>query len=210
MFYPGDIMNPGLILAWLPVAGILIGLLRVRYRRVPWIVAGVVVAAYALYLAAFGAVHPSTLWLDLAKFASDSHELTITPLTSRNGAGTAAEGIVVQAPTAAGSLAGLPRQVSMDLDAPDGFALVGVRVCYQLTNPRSTISRIRVSRPGERGKEPQLLIDDSADRTAPGPVCIDTRPMRSTEHGPITVSLRFSLQDPSDRIALRGVALLLE
>ncbi len=55
MFYPGDIMNPGLILAWLPVAGILIGLLRVRYRRVPWIVAGVVVAAYALYLAAFGA-----------------------------------------------------------------------------------------------------------------------------------------------------------
>ncbi len=162
------------------------------------------------YLAAFGAVHPSTLWLDLAKFASDSHELTITPLTSRNGAGTAAEGIVVQAPTAAGSLAGLPRQVSMDLDAPDGFALVGVRVCYQLTNPRSTISRIRVSRPGERGKEPQILIDDTADRTAPGPVCVDTRPIRTTEHGPITVTLRFSLQDPLDRIALRGVGLLVE
>jgi len=47
-------MNPGLLFSWLPIFGIIIGLLRVRFRRLPWIVAGIVVAAYLLYLAAYG------------------------------------------------------------------------------------------------------------------------------------------------------------
>ena len=48
-------MNPGLLFSWLPLLGIVIGALRVRFRRLPWIVAGVAVAAYLLYLAAYGA-----------------------------------------------------------------------------------------------------------------------------------------------------------
>ncbi len=47
-------MNPGLLFSWLPVIGIVIGLLRVRFRRLPWIVAGLVFVAYLLYLAASG------------------------------------------------------------------------------------------------------------------------------------------------------------
>ena len=48
-------MNPGLLFSWLPVLGIIVGMLRVRFRRLPWIAAAVVVIAYLLYLAAFGA-----------------------------------------------------------------------------------------------------------------------------------------------------------
>ena len=48
-------MNPGLLFSWLPVLGIIVGALRVRFRRLPWIVAGLAAAAYLLYIAAFGA-----------------------------------------------------------------------------------------------------------------------------------------------------------
>jgi hypothetical protein len=47
-------MNPGLLFSWLPILGIIIGLLRVRFRRLPWIAAGLVVLAYLLYFAAYG------------------------------------------------------------------------------------------------------------------------------------------------------------
>jgi hypothetical protein len=47
-------MNPGLLFSWLPIAGIIIGLMRVRFRRLPWIAAGLVVLAYLLYFAAYG------------------------------------------------------------------------------------------------------------------------------------------------------------
>ena len=48
-------MNIGLIFSWLPIIGIIIGLLRVRFRRLPWIAAGLLVLAYLLYFAAYGA-----------------------------------------------------------------------------------------------------------------------------------------------------------
>ncbi len=54
-------MNPGLLFSWLPVIGIVIGLLRVRFRRLPWIVAGTVAAAYLLYLAASG-IYAARCW----------------------------------------------------------------------------------------------------------------------------------------------------
>ena len=47
-------MNPGLLFSWLPIFGIIVGALRVRYRRLPWIVSGLLVAAYLLYLASYG------------------------------------------------------------------------------------------------------------------------------------------------------------
>jgi hypothetical protein len=47
-------MNPGLLFSWLPLAGIIIGLMRVRFRRLPWIAAGLFVVAYLLYFAAYG------------------------------------------------------------------------------------------------------------------------------------------------------------
>ena len=54
-------MNPALIFVWLPVMAIAIGLTRVRFPRLPWIAAGVLLAIYLLYLAAFG-VYASRCW----------------------------------------------------------------------------------------------------------------------------------------------------
>ena len=48
-------MNPGLIFGWLPIIGIVAGLMRLRFPRAPLIATGVLVAAYLIYLAALGA-----------------------------------------------------------------------------------------------------------------------------------------------------------
>ena len=54
-------MNPGFIVSWLPVIGIAIGVLRIRFPRAPWIAAGIIVGAYLLYLAASG-VYAAQCW----------------------------------------------------------------------------------------------------------------------------------------------------
>ncbi len=54
-------MNPGLIFSSLPLIGIVIGLLRVRFRRLPCVAAGVVIVAYLLYLASFG-IYAAQCW----------------------------------------------------------------------------------------------------------------------------------------------------
>ena len=54
-------MNPGLLFSGLPVLGVIVGALRVRYPRLPWIVAGVLLVVYLLYLVAFG-TYAATCW----------------------------------------------------------------------------------------------------------------------------------------------------
>ena len=54
-------MSPGLLFGWMPVIGIGLGLTRLRFRRVPWIASGLVIAAYLIYMAAFG-VYAGRCW----------------------------------------------------------------------------------------------------------------------------------------------------
>ena len=54
-------MNPTLIFGWLPVIGVLIGLARARFPRLPWIAAALLVAAYAAYVGAIG-IYASRCW----------------------------------------------------------------------------------------------------------------------------------------------------
>jgi uncharacterized membrane protein len=54
-------MTPALIFGWLPVIGVIAGLSRARFARAPWIVAGVLVVAYLIYMAALG-VYAGRCW----------------------------------------------------------------------------------------------------------------------------------------------------
>ena len=47
-------MNIGTLLGIIPLLGVLAGLARARFPRAPFVVAGLVVTAYALYMAAVG------------------------------------------------------------------------------------------------------------------------------------------------------------
>jgi hypothetical protein len=54
-------MNIATLVAILPVLGILAGLSRARYRRAPFIAAGVIVLAYALYIGSI-AIWAANCW----------------------------------------------------------------------------------------------------------------------------------------------------
>ena len=54
-------MNPAGLLAILPVLGVLLGVARLRYPRVPWLAAGSILALFVLFLAATG-VWAGTCW----------------------------------------------------------------------------------------------------------------------------------------------------
>ena len=54
-------MNIATLIAILPVLGIIAGLARARYRRAPYIAAGIVVAVYVLYIGSI-AIWAATCW----------------------------------------------------------------------------------------------------------------------------------------------------
>jgi hypothetical protein len=54
-------VSPALIFGWLPVIGILLGLSRARFRRVPLIATAIIGAAYLIYMASVG-VYAARCW----------------------------------------------------------------------------------------------------------------------------------------------------
>jgi hypothetical protein len=54
-------MSVIVILGWLPVIGVAAGLARARFRRAPWIAAGVVVLAYLVLVGSYGG-YAATCW----------------------------------------------------------------------------------------------------------------------------------------------------
>jgi hypothetical protein len=54
-------MTPNGLLSIMPLLGVMLGVARVRYPRVPWLAAGSILALYALFVAVTGA-WASTCW----------------------------------------------------------------------------------------------------------------------------------------------------
>jgi hypothetical protein len=90
------------------------------------------------------------------------------------------------------------------------YRVVGVRLCYQLTNARSFISQVRLAQVQDPPATATVLLDDGADRTNVGPVCDDIQSASiDPAVGALLLSLRVNFGDTSDRIAVRAVGLRL-
>lgn len=96
------------------------------------------------------------------------------------------------------------------LEVPPRYLIVGVRVCYELTDTRSHLSQVRVAQVQDPPAAASVLLDDGTDRTAVGPVCFDVAaPSIDPAKGPLLFSLRVNFGSTSDRIAIRGIGLRL-
>jgi len=102
---------------------------------------------------------------------------------------------------------------------PPGFDVTGVRVCYELSNPASFITAIRLAQVNTPPANATVMLDDPANLTNPGPVCADTGQPPDVfmpfgpvhpENGAVLLSLRVNFGDTAHRIVVRGVALLLQ
>jgi len=114
---------------------------------------------------------------------------------------------------------GQTKEVLMAAGVPPGFTATGVRVCYELSNPASFITAIRLAQVNDPPGTATVMLDDPTNLTNPGPVCVDTGqppdvfmpfgPIQP-EKGTVLLSLRLNYADTAHQIVIRGLALLLQ
>ena len=103
---------------------------------------------------------------------------------------------------------GVNKEVLKGLQVPPGFLITGVRVCYELSDPRTFITQIRLAQVQDPPSSALVLLDDPTDLTNPGPVCVDSAATSvDPSLGQVRLSLRVNFGAATDEIVLRAVAL---
>ena len=96
----------------------------------------------------------------------------------------------------------------MGLQVPPGYAVKGVRVCYELSNSRSFISQIRLAQVQTPPGSANVVLDDPTDHTNPGPICVDSATTTiNPALGALLLSLRAKFGNTADRIVVRALGL---
>jgi hypothetical protein len=104
--------------------------------------------------------------------------------------------------------------VQMALELQPKTRLVGVRLCYELSDPGPTgsfIDQIRLAQIQDPPATALVMLDDATAQNASGPTCVNSAlvspPIRA-KNGSVLLSLRVNFSNTSDLIAVRAVGLL--
>ena len=157
----------------------------------------------------------TTQWIDHLSFLAGDPSVLVSFNAVNSGFGSGLSGLIIESKTT-GQVArgGGNKVIQTALQVPPGFAVNGVRVCYELSSADSFISQIRLAQVQDPPASALVLLDDGTDLDDPGPVCLDSvapsgGPINPVP-GPLLLSLRVNFGDTADRIVLRGVALNLK
>ena len=156
-------------------------------------------------------VRSEVVWLDHYALLPGDDTVQVTHASTSSGVGGGLSALVVRS-TTTGEVDGMGgnKVVHMAVQVPPRHSVVGVRVGYELTNSRSHISQIRLAQVQDPPKTALVLLDDGTDQTDMGPVYVDsTETSIDPSDGPLILSLRVNFGDTADRIAIRGVGLVL-
>lgn len=164
-----------------------------------------------------GGDHTRVLWLDHFGLLPGDSDLTTShrSTTSCPGFTSCLTGLVIESSTTGDHFAaGGNKVVHMAAGVPPGFDVTGVRVCYELSNPASFITQVRLAQVQDPPDSALVLLDDGTDLTDAGPACVDSEPpflgSIDPEAGSLLVSLRLNYGSTTDRIVVRGLGLLLQ
>jgi len=151
------------------------------------------------------------MWIDHLSLLPGDPSVTTSNNAVNSGVGGGLAALVVHSSTKGeGAQGGGNKVVWTALEVPPGYSVVGVRICYELTNARSFISQVRLGQVQNPPASALVLLDDPTDHTAPGPVCVDVKsPSIDPAKGALLLELRVNFGNTSDRIAVRGVGLWL-
>jgi len=104
--------------------------------------------------------------------------------------------------------------VQMALELQPKTRIVGVRLCYELTDPGTSgsyVDQIRLAQIQNPPSTAVVLLDDATAQNASGPTCVDSAlasPPINAKDGSVLLSLRVNFGSTSDLIAIRAVGLL--
>lgn len=126
-----------------------------------------------------------------------------------SGVGGGLTGLVIQSSTTGeNGQGGGNKVVHMGLQVPPRYLIIGVRVCYELSNTRSFISQIRLAQVQTPPQSAIVKLDDGTDQTNPGPICVDSATTTvDPSLGEVLLSLRVNFGDTSDKIVIRALGL---
>ena len=153
----------------------------------------------------------TVMWLNHFHLLPGDPSVTTSFNAISSGVGGGLTGLVIHSSTTGeNAQGGGNKVVHMAAEVPPGFAVRGVRVCYELTSKKSFISQIRLAQVQDPPASASVLLDDGTDLTNPGPVCVNSSPT-SIDPGPgaLLLSLRVKFGSTSDKIVVRGLGLLL-
>src|SRR5690348_9887566 len=99
--------------------------------------------------------------------------------------------------------------VALGLRLPPNVKLTEVMLCYQLSNPRSFISQVRLS---EMSTPDQAFVrhDDATDLTSTSPATYHSKVNSFAPTAAVTLELRLNFQNPADQIVLGAVGITLQ
>lgn len=152
---------------------------------------------------------PELMWIDHFSLLPGDSSVTTTYDAVSSGVGGGLTALVVHSSTTGENAAGGGNKVVQTaLEVPPHYDVVGVRICYELTNKRSFISQVRIAQVQNPPATASVLLDDPTNQTNPGPVCVDVKSSKiDPRKGALLFSLRVNFGDTSDRIAIRAVGL---
>lgn len=154
---------------------------------------------------------PRIVWLNHFDLLPGAADITTTFNSTSSGVGGGLTGLVIQSATLGETFPdGDNKVVHMAAEAPEGEEIIGVRVCYELSDAGSFISQIRLAQVQDPPDTALLFLDDGTGLTDPSPVCVNSQPTEiDSSAGPLLLSLRLNFGDISDKIVIRGLGLLL-
>jgi hypothetical protein len=155
-------------------------------------------------------------WVNHFDLLSGDPSVTLTSsLSTNSGVGGGLTALVITSNTTGDrdSFNG-NRVVQMALELQPKTRIVGVRLCYELSDPGpsgSYIEQIRLAQIQDPPSSANVLLDDATVQDASGPTCVNSAlasPAIKAKNGSVLLSLRVNFSNSSDKIAVRAVGLL--
>ena len=149
------------------------------------------------------------MWVNHFDLLPGDPSVTTSFNAVNSGVGGGLTGLVIQSSTIGeNAQGGGNKVVHMGLQVPPGYAIRGVRVCYELSNKRSFISQIRLAQIQTPPSSAGVLLDDATDLTNPGPICVDSATTNvDPSAGEVLISLRVNFGNTADKIVVRALGL---
>ena len=149
------------------------------------------------------------MWVNHFDLLPGDPSVTTSFNAVNSGVGGGLTGLVIQSSTTGEQAQGGGNKVvHMGLQVPPGYAIRGVRVCYELTSKRSFISQIRLAQVQTPPQTATVLLDDGTDQTNPGPICVDSAATNVDPRvGEVLLSLRVNFGNTADKIVVRALGL---
>lgn len=119
----------------------------------------------------------------------------------------ATSGLVIRPTTT-----GVDRVLEQGLQVPPGFAIKKVALCYQVSNPASYITHIKLTRLTGADSFSEVL-NDPDDKTSTSATCIDSTEASAPvdpSQGPVRLNLGVTFTNATHLIMIRAIGLYLE